>query len=155
MEYTAEIRDECGEWGEYTLYAKTVVAALESVWDYIHAHIAEGDYGQDESGGARVKVWVKLYDEDGDCVASEAEYIDIEPDHDKLIAAAGGDTACAHEWTSEDEGGCDQNPGVWAVGGTGMLYRSHCRRCGLRREEYHTGPQHNPGEADTVRYYMP
>lgn len=81
--------------------------------------------------------------------------VEIEPDHDALMKAAGADTNCDHEWTSEGEGGCTENPGVWSVGGTAMEFHSHCRVCGLKRVEYNTGAQRNPGEHDTVEYTQP
>ena len=87
--------------------------------------------------------------------------IEIEPDHSsKIIEACGRYEGCGsdpddHDWTSEGEGGCDQNPGVWSTGGTSMQFASHCRKCGLRRIEKHTGSQRNPGEHNTVDYEMP
>ena len=81
--------------------------------------------------------------------------IDIEPDAEKLMARAGADPECAHDWTSEGEGGCDDNPGVWSTRGTSMSFVSHCRQCGLIRKEFTTGSQRNPGEHDTVSYEMP
>lgn len=57
-----------------------------------------------------------------------------------------------HNWTSEDEGGCDENPGVWSVGGTALLFREHCTRCGLRRETLSRGGQRNPDEGDEITY---
>jgi len=75
------------------------------------------------------------------------------------IRAAMGDAGCGddpddHDWTSEGEGGLDENPGVWSTGGTSMVYHSHCRRCGLRRIEHSHGAQRNPGEGDSVEYHL-
>lgn len=81
--------------------------------------------------------------------------VEVEPDHEGLIRAAGGDPDCDHDWTAEGEGGCLENPGVWSHGGTAMSFTTHCRRCGLQRYEYHTGSQCNPGEHDTVTYTQP
>jgi hypothetical protein len=72
-----------------------------------------------------------------------------------LIAAAGGDTSCDHDWSAEGEGGCSENPGVWSTGGTSMVFHTHCTHCGLIRIERSTGSQRNPGEHDTVEYQMP
>jgi hypothetical protein len=63
-----------------------------------------------------------------------------------------GDSPDDHDWTAEGEGGCDENPGVWSTGGTSMMFRTHCRACGLRRTEHTTGYQRNPGDHDTVEY---
>jgi hypothetical protein len=86
--------------------------------------------------------------------------VDIEPDHYSLIKKACGNNGCGnspadHDWTSEGEGGCDDNPGVWAGCGTSMTFSTHCRRCGLHRTHYWTGSQRNPGEHDTTNYEMP
>lgn len=79
--------------------------------------------------------------------------------------ACGGDDDCEaverepdciegeeHEWTSEGEGGCDENPGVWSLGGTIMSFAAHCTVCSVRRVETHYGYQRNPGQCDEVRY---
>lgn len=86
--------------------------------------------------------------------------VEIEPCHEHLIKEAAGKTGCGtspddHDWTSEGEGGCTDNPGVWSTVGTSMRYASHCRVCGLKRIECTTGSQRNPGEHDTVSYEMP
>jgi hypothetical protein len=62
------------------------------------------------------------------------------------------DQATRHEWSSEGEGGCDENPGVWSLGGTTLTFAAHCTRCGLRRHETHYGSQRNPYQCDEVRY---
>lgn len=61
-------------------------------------------------------------------------------------------TADEHDWTSEGEGGLSENPGVWSIGGTRMLFRTHCRHCGMKRTKVSVGAQHNPGEHDTTEY---
>lgn len=60
-----------------------------------------------------------------------------------------------HEWTSEHEGGCRENPGVWSTGGTSLLFVSRCRHCGMERHEHHLGTQRNPGEHDSITYGEP
>lgn len=100
-----------------------------------------------------------------DAVEIDSDYVtvEIEPNHEVLIGNAtrwAGDRSCGldpndHDWTSEGEGGCDENPGVWSVGGTAMEFASHCRTCGLRRNEYTCGSQRNPGDHDRVEYDMP
>lgn len=118
-----------------------------------------GAYGFDPEG-ARVVVSWAIVDPDGDEQSSGTVEIDIAPDHEALIRAEAGDRGCGldpedHDWTSEGEGGCRSNPGVWATGGTSMSFASHCRDCGLHRIEHTTGSQSNPGESDTVEYDMP
>lgn len=112
----------------------------------------DGDWGDD---GACVRVHWSLEDENGDEVWDDYTDVEIEPNHENLIRAAGGDPDCNHDWTSEGEGGLDENPGVWGLGGTAIKYRSHCRKCGLIRTEISLGSQRNPGEHDTVEYQQP
>jgi hypothetical protein len=78
--------------------------------------------------------------------------IEIEPNHRSLIKAAGGNPDCDHDWSSEGEGGCDENPGVWSTGGTTLVFRDHCDHCGIIRTRTDVGSQRNPGKHDTVRY---
>ena len=114
--------------------------------------VSGGDWGSD---GAAVTVYWGLLDDDGEEIDSDSEVVMVDPDHDALIRAAGGDTSCDHDWSAEGEGGCSENPGVWATGGTSMVFRSHCTRCGLIRIERSTGSQRNRGEHDTVEYQLP
>lgn len=115
--------------------------------------VTRGDWGSD---GAVVDVsWSVIDDLGQDADIDGSCRVNVEPDHDDLIRAAGGDTDCEHDWTSDGEGGCTENPGVWSVGGTAMIFKTHCRECGLHRTERHTGPQRNPGEHDTVEYEQP
>lgn len=44
-------------------------------------------------------------------------------------------------------GGCDDNPGVWSLGGTTLSFLSTCE-CGAERHEKSYGSQRNPGEID-------
>lgn len=86
--------------------------------------------------------------------------IEVAPNHAlKINEAMGqvehcGESPENHEWTSEGEGGLNENPGFWMNGGTSTKSSSHCRKCGLRRIEHATGTQHNPGEYDTVDYKL-
>ncbi len=130
----------------------TEVPSAAEIEDEIEEWVNGGEWGTD---GASVAVWWTLTDGDGDEADSGSHTVEVEPDHVALIRAAGGDPDCDHEWTSEGEGGCDENPGVWSHGGTAMTFASHCRICGLHRVEHATGSQRNPGEHDTVTYEAP
>ena len=57
-----------------------------------------------------------------------------------------------HRWSSKGQGGCDENPGVWSLGGTTLQYRMACKYCGCVRVEVRRGSQRNPFECDTVEY---
>lgn len=118
-----------------------------------------GGWGDD---GASVRVSV-TEDEAGEETDRRDLTVEVEPNHRALIGRAAGDAGdrlCGlspddHDWTSEGEGGCSENPGVWSTGGTSMLFASHCRTCGLRRREISVGSQRNPGDHDRVEYAMP
>lgn len=127
--------------------ASALAWAREACEDWARA----GDWGDD---GALVRVRYTLSDDDNEWPTDSID-VEIDADHDALIRAAGGDTDCEHEWTSEGEGGCDENPGVWSAGGTALVISNHCEVCGLRRVRHLTGAQHNPGEHDTVEYSLP
>jgi len=121
--------------------------ARESAEDWAR----EGEWGE---GGAVVRVYYVLDDEDSEWPRDSVD-VEIEPDHAALIRAVGGDTECEHEWSSEGEGGCSENPGVWSTGGTSLVISEHCESCGLRRTRHLPGSQRNPGEHDTVEYSVP
>jgi len=150
--YTVEMRDECQGGETITIEADSLQECRQEASDETAEWVAGGSWGDD---GARIDAWYIISDEDGDELDRGSVTVEIEPDHDALISAAGGDTECDHDWTSEGEGGCDQNPGVWSTGGTSMTFCSHCRLCGLHRTEHTTGSQRNPGEHDTVEYHQP
>lgn len=103
----------------------------------------DGDWGDN---GAVVEVWVTEHDDEGEEVKRRELTVEIEPNHDALIEAAGGDVECDHKW-SRDE--------VHATGGTSFEFTSQCSLCGLQRTEYKCGSQRNPGEHDTVEYAQP
>lgn len=139
-----EAGDELGS--SEMLPAEMDLCEAKEAWD---EWTRGGEWGQD---GAVVSGWIipagwRGHDTHVSC--------EIEPDHEALINAAGGDTDCDHDWTAEGEGGLDENPGVWSTGGTSMTFATHCRVCGLHRVEHSTGSQRNPGEHDTVEYEQP
>jgi len=124
-------------------------------------YVADGEWGDDLSGSINVSVWRVGIDADGDDCDVEEEDCDIDlvhvKGHSSAIRAEMGDAGCGthpddHEWTSDGEGGLDNNPGVWSTGGTSMVFDSHCRTCGLHRTESSCGSQRNPGEGDSVVY---
>lgn len=151
--YYADIRDDqCNTTVE--IEAESIEDAQSQCESEAEDWCRDGEWGDD---GAAIDIRWTLYSdeaqenevEDGACTVT------IEPNHDALIKAAGGDPDCDHEWSSEGEGGCDENPGVWSTGGTSMVFVAHCTRCGLRRTENSTGSQRNPGDHDTVEYEQP
>lgn len=149
--YTLTMREPCGGSETVEIEAATLEDAVTEGEERTRGWTSEGDYGHD---GASIEAWWVL-EEDGEEVKRGCVTVEIEPDHDYLIRRAGGDPGCDHDWTSEGEGGCSENPGVWSCGGTAMRSSSHCRCCGLIRVERITGSQRNPGEHDTVEYTQP
>ncbi|MCA9591531.1 MAG: hypothetical protein KC657_39820 [Myxococcales bacterium] len=59
-----------------------------------------------------------------------------------------------HRW-APTQTGCRENPGVWSVGGTTLVFSHTCQRCGCRRVETRYGSQRNPGQRDGVEYIEP
>jgi hypothetical protein len=57
-----------------------------------------------------------------------------------------------HEWTTDSEGGCDDNPGCQSYGGTAYSFSEHCCSCGLHREVITAGSQRDLDECDSVTY---
>lgn len=131
-----------GQQGDTTLEAHDI----HSAWKKALAWAKEGDWPVE---GCQVNLRVSSSRKtlQGD--------IEIPPNHEALIKAAGGDPNCNHEWTSEGMGGCTENPGVWSLGGTAFKISSRCKRCGLRKDEHLCGSQRNPDEHDTVHYFLP
>lgn len=149
----SRIWDDGGEWpNQPDDEFDTIEEARNAAREYIDDHVDDGEYGQAD-GETSVTIHFAIANEDDDEIDSLLYEADLAVNEDALIAAAGGDPDCDHEWTSEGEGGCDENPGVWSIGGTSYLSREHCAHCGVIRETTSHGPQRNPGESDTVRYY--
>lgn len=154
--YTLTLRDDSGSTEAIEFVGEEPTSGQIS--DACEEWVSDGDWGDD---GASVDVGWTVTDEDGDEVDSGWEAVEVEANHEVLISAADrDDRGCGsdpddHDWTSEGEGGCSENPGVWSTGGTSMVFYSHCRKCGLHRVEGHAGSQRNPGEHDTVEYTMP
>lgn len=131
-----------GQQGDTTIEAHDINRA----WEKARAWAQEGSW---PDGGCRVAL--RVYSSRKELTG----HITIQPNHEALIKAAGGDPHCDHDWTSEGLGGCRENPGVWSLGGTAFKISSRCRRCGLRRDEHICGAQRNPDEHDTVSYFLP
>lgn len=151
--------------------------SASDVDDLIDAHMSS--YDSDASGGLVEVSWVveRLVGRDSEVIGSGDRTVYLAPEHEQMIYRAmhawyadrpltRDDAAallqahgCAlsaddHDWSSEGEGGLEDNPGVWSTGGTSLLTREHCTRCGLHRESHYLGSQRNPGEADTVEYWL-
>lgn len=107
----------------------------------------DADYGD---GDYRVHVSWVANDASGDEIDSGS--FTLEGHTEEPPCPESGD---GHDWTSEHEGGCTENPGVWSTGGTSMLFVARCRHCGMERRESTTGAQCNPGECDTTEYSEP
>lgn len=128
-------------------------SSLEKAVELGEKLLQDGDWGDptDENYGGWVTATVVETDDEGNHVDSVSIAVLLTPkepdcDHDHY----------EHEWSSEGEGGCDQNPGVWGIGGAAILVREHCIHCGVIREEI-TGDTNPPncGNRNCVRYRWP
>lgn len=153
MEYVLKMSIDYCSIHEVTFEEKPCTADIHSE---IEDWCTDREWGDN---GAAIYVFWTLNDGE---IASGSYTVNIEPNHSSLIADACGkySNSCGndpedHDWTAEGEGGCTENPGVWATGGTSMTFKTHCQKCGLHRTEYITGSQKNLGEHDTVVYSMP
>ena len=113
--------------------------SIESAMDMARDWADEGDWPEE---GCKIRITVEDEDEDEEL----EEYYDIitpEPeadDHD-------------HEWTSENEGGCDQNPGCWDTGNGSMVFVDHCKICGMKRRHVSKYANQINCEADDTYTY--
>lgn len=126
------------------LDADTMTAAIEEAEDLCRS----GEWG---IHGASIDITVVESDADGVELDREDITVEIEPDHDALIREVGGDIRCRHDWTTDGEDGCRENPGVWSTGGTGIVIHDHCRHCELRRVRQYAHRSDSP----TVEYSLP
>lgn len=106
----------------------------------------EGDWGNDNY---RISYSWEVKDEEDDIIEEGSGEIE------GSIEEPPCNEKSEHEWTSEFEGGCSENSGCWSLGGTTMLFVSHCKNCGMEKKETTLGLQYNPGECDTVEYSDP
>lgn len=152
-EYRLVLRDT---WGSEHNVEFTDHPTPEEIADEV-AEAADEELVLPEGGEIEIQWVLFLGDKEID---SDSVTVIIPPDHERLIRSVSRvSTVCGyspedHSWSSEGEGGLDQNPGVWSIGGTGILTREHCTECLLRREYYFPGAQALPGECDTVTYSM-
>jgi len=132
-------------------------------WDDGSSEETEVDHGDDYEDAAR-DLWDGADYGDGDyCVdvrwtATDAAGKEVDSGSFELTHQTEEPDcpeADEHDWTSEHEGGCAENPGVWSTGGTSMLFIARCKHCGMKRQEHTTGSQRNPGECDTTTYSEP
>jgi hypothetical protein len=142
--YTLTMRCEDGGDETLTVQAQDLDDARVIARDAVEDWVRDGAWGPE---GTTVRAWWRLHDAEGEEVASGDLTVTIDPDHQTLIRDAVGpynEAVCGldpsdHDWTSVGEGGCAENPGVWSPGGTTLVFRSHCRRCGLMRIEQIAG----------------
>ena len=127
---------------EFDIHPEDDSAAFaKQVWNY-------GNWGE---GNYRVEYQWEVTNDDGDTIDSGSGFIEHQIEEPTCLESADGE----HDWTSEFEGGCTENPGVWSLGGTTMSFSCHCRHCGMEKTEVNYGSQRNPGQCDTVEYSEP
>ncbi len=113
--------------------------------------------------GATLSVSIEERDEDGEVIRRRHITVDIPPDEEALIRAATwfshqrscGNNPDSHAWSSRQEGGNSENPGVWGIGGTALTIDERCKDCGLHRTRHVCGTQRGPYDHDRTVYTMP
>ena len=156
--WTIEMNDGGSE-DEVTIRAIDREDALNMITQECEKWISKGDWGND---GGTVSVSWRLLDAEGELVHAGTQKVELPIDESDRIREAVGDSSLVcgrdpddHQWSSEGEGGCDENPGVFGGAGGRLSTREHCSRCGLKRRHEYVGPQPNPGEVDQVYYELP
>lgn len=151
--YYVQMREPRGGSHTAMVIAETDCEAHQLAAGELADWVADGEWGIEGAtinASYRLRWWGKPQTDWCDWVSV---VVDIPFDEAALMREAGADPDCAHEWTSEGEGGDDANPGVWSTGGTGIVVRAHCRHCQLVRLSFFRGSQRNPGDHDTVAYH--
>lgn len=127
------------EGADTQIEAETMEAARGRAREWID----EGDY--DASGGTvYVDVHVIPHDQDGDEDRDSAERVTVAI-HQPEPRCVGDD---GHDWQSPYElvGGSQENPGIWAKNGMGVVTNEACMRCGCRRRTDTGAERHDTGE---------
>lgn len=127
-----------------TIDADDMASALEAA----EVSWQNGDWGE---GKALIDVRVVEVDEDGNEVGN-AEYIEVEVGEDPPEPDCTSEEGHDWQYPFECVGGIKENPGVWSGGGTTMIYKECCARCGAYKKTVMFGSQRNPGQCDTVEY---
>ena len=85
-------------------------------------------------------------DDDGGAIETHRVSVLLEPSEPECEHDDG------HDWRRQ-LGGCDENPGVWGVGGAAIAIGDVCLHCGLVRQTI-TGDTNPPnaGNRDCTRY---
>jgi hypothetical protein len=78
-------------------------------------------------------------------VKREVGYVDIKPNHKKLIESVSGDPNYPHEWKTISE---------HAGHGTSCTFISRRTIYGIMHEVFFTGQQFHQGEHNIVRYFL-
>lgn len=157
MKATLEMRDDSAS-HLVTIQGTSLPEIIGQIDGKAQEWVEGGEWGDE---GASVRVSWRITSIDGKPAEQQGSTaIEVAPDVETLIrkATRGHDTCGytddVHDWTSEGEGGCQANPGVWQIAGTKIQTSEHCRRCGLHKTEVSVGSEHDPGEHDTVTYTM-
>jgi hypothetical protein len=125
--YNADI--DYGQGGDTQIEAGSLQEACEKA----AAWAKDGDYSEalDRDGGCTilVRVWPIDWDDFSDAPEDvrDESHLDITTPEPECPEAT------EHDWTSEFEGGCSENPGCWDLGNGRMKFVSHCRTCGMER----------------------
>lgn len=135
--------DETGSATERQLVAKALSLATTGTWTYSHEwerciwNAVPADWPMED---------ITDDQQENDCSGS---HYDEEP---KCAIGGGTDDDTGHEWRQPYSvvGGCRENPGFWSGGGTIIISKSVCARCGQHRTVTDNGDQRNPGDPEAT-----
>lgn len=130
-DYVATLTDDSGTETE-TIRATSDDEAIALATAWAEELLGAAEYGP---GGGTSSGRLTVMQDDRRVYADGVD-VEIAADEDELIRQAGGDPRCAHDW-QPGEGGLDENPGVWGIGGAAILSRERCARCGVIRDTIH------------------
>lgn len=107
-----------------------VTGSIHDCDDEIESWADSGDWEWDrDGGGVTIELSISHPMIEYDVVGRSWSYDILPP------VAESEECGTDHEWSSEHCGGCDDNPGVWDIGGGRMKFISRCHRCGMKRTE--------------------
>lgn len=120
---------------------------LECALDYAEEKWQEGSWDEKQT----IQIYAQEIDWDEKTIGDSITR-DIEVGEDSPWAECY--EADAHEWCAPFDlvGGLKENPGVWSMGGTTMVFKTVCLHCGCYKTETKYGVQRNPGQKDKIEY---
>lgn len=153
MEYVISQIDDGDDWWHLPDQLTTQKFASEELAvaaakEFIFSELPSCNYGQDD-GCTSVDLRIRIAEAaDLDCYSDFRSTYSLLPDESELVAAAGGDPNCCHEWVESAQ--------THDVGCGFFRYEHQCKHCSvIKIERVFVYGDKNPGDSDTVEYVMP